>query len=70
MQCAAHCHQAPETNNGNTLQMGAGLQMAHGGQEGLEGWREEEIWMLAMVAKEASGRARYLTHAPIQLLPY
>lgn len=71
MQCAAHSQKPSSSQDKQWKYFADGSCFTDGvrGQERREGWREKEIWMLAMVAKEASGRARHLTHVPIKLLP-
>lgn len=72
MQWAAHSLKPSSPRDKQWKYFADGSCCADGvrGQERREGWREGELWILAMVAKEASGRARHLTHVPIQLLPY
>lgn len=71
MQCAARSQKPSGSRDKQWKYFTDGSCFTDGvrGQERRKGWRGEEIWMLATVAKEASGRARHLTHVPIQLPP-
>lgn len=72
--CATRCTESkaikPLRQTMETLYRWELLYRWRMGAGGHGGWRGEELWMLALVVKEASGRASHLTHIPIQLLPY
>lgn len=72
MQCVAHSQKPSSSQDKQWKYFADGSYFTDGvrGQESHEGWKKKEIWLLAMVTKEASGKARHLTHIPNRLLPH